>query len=605
MLPTAFSQIKNAVFINLSHNNIKTLPQTIFDRIPVIEEIDLGFNSIERLPPRIFDKTRLAILNLNYNDISKSLDFIPKSLERLDLSYNKIKNIDSQLLKGLDNLIYLKMTGNGIRKIHNAAFASLKKLTHIDLSFNDLDQISALTFDNNRNLDIIKLNDNIQLKQLPVEGFDNSEGSFNVYNFDISNCDISTIGENFFSKMPKLSILNLKHNNIEILPRGLFKNLGLLVELDLSNNLLGKLNKDLFLNNRNLQKLYLSGNPIPSISTRLFRETNNLAELDVSDCDLTQLWHESGPKTKYTQVLDNLRYLNISMNDITTIYKSDLNVFGKLKVFDVTYNPLMCDDNFSSLMKWVDKKHVKLSDPLMGRKLAKLNKEYYTQSEDGNWDELAQSICVNLDDAIQPYHSSSSTEKVKPTAEKVDSDDNDDTIDDDADDDDDDIDNYDENDDDKDAKRDQLPEGEKFGKNDGEDDDYYEEDDFEEDKPKTNYKSDGVVLMNDLEIMKEMGGKIINAGSDGNTDTEEVMFVMPKYRIYHAHYIWPIVIVLLSMVTILLVISRIIALVMRRRGERYRQALMDNKNSIIYQKLSEEISPPTPKLHRYMPIEQV
>lgn len=73
-----------------------------------------------------------------------------------------------------------------------------------------------------------------------------------------------------------------------------------------------------------------------------------------------------------------------------------------------------------------------------------------------------------------------------------------------------------------------------------------------------------------------------------------------------AYNMLPIVFGLFAIVAILALITRMVSVMVHRRGERYRQALLASKNSIIYQKLSEEINTPqTPKLHRYAPINQV
>lgn len=71
-------------------------------------------------------------------------------------------------------------------------------------------------------------------------------------------------------------------------------------------------------------------------------------------------------------------------------------------------------------------------------------------------------------------------------------------------------------------------------------------------------------------------------------------------------YLLPILIIVTSVIVVLLLVGKVMSVLMRRRGERYRQAILASKNSIVYQKLSEEIhGPTTPKFHRYAPINQV
>lgn len=255
LLPTAFSRLPNVVFISLAENMLVTLPHNIFHRLTALEEVDLSSNSIENLPRHIFDNTSLSILTMRYNEMAGRPAFVAHSLQKLDLSYNKLENVNDMFFTDMPNLNNLVLKGNAIRKVHHAAFAPLKDLRHIDLSFNDLEQVSAMLFLENGYLDTIRMNDNARLNKLPLDGFASTLKDFNVYLFDASNCDLNELGENTFATMPRLTILNLSWNNIESLGTGLFSFLARLVKLDLSNNLISELSDLQLLHNRMLRKV--------------------------------------------------------------------------------------------------------------------------------------------------------------------------------------------------------------------------------------------------------------------------------------------------------------------------------------------------------------
>lgn len=255
LLPTAFNKLPQVVYINLADNQLKTLPVDIFNKVETIEELDLSSNAIERLPSAIFNKTSLTILSLRYNEISSGLDFGTQNIQKLDLSYNKITNVNNVMFDSMPGLTSLILKGNSIRKIHQAAFHPLVDLRHIDLSFNDLEQVSSLMFLTNLDLDVVRINDNPRLKKLPLEGFECEKGSFGVYFFDASNCDLSELGDSTFATMPELTTLNLAWNNVENLGKNIFSYCKKLIELDLSNNLLTQLEDLIFLRNLELRKV--------------------------------------------------------------------------------------------------------------------------------------------------------------------------------------------------------------------------------------------------------------------------------------------------------------------------------------------------------------
>ncbi|KAJ6644277.1 Leucine-rich repeat-containing protein 15, partial [Pseudolycoriella hygida] len=581
LLPTAFSELPHVVYINLADNQLKNLPADIFDKVETIEELDLSSNAIENLPSNIFKNTSLTILSLRYNQISSELKFGTSNIQKLDLSYNKITHVNNNMFDSMPGLTTLVLKGNSIRKIHQAAFHPLIDLTHIDLSFNDLEQVSSLMFFNSQDLDVIRINDNPRLKKLPLEGFECGKGTFSVYYFDASNCDLSELGDATFATMPELTTLNLSWNNIENLGKNIFSYCKKLIELDLSNNLLAQLEDLIFLRNSELRKLNLEGNPLQTLSAKAFLSTKELTHLDISDCDLRTIFAESKPDFRFDNILQKLKVLNVSNNQIDRVFMSDVMKMNSLTTFDISNNNLHCDNEFRLLMKWLGQRKIKSGSLGVGEN-AEMSSDAVTITEftENPWDEFSTALC-----------------KREAKKKVVDS---------------------------------NLYKGE-------DSDDEYDDEDLDEDNEvldeseddDSNYDEEDQRIIEELENNREI--KLGNKGHKGikdkeflaeevsKDDEEEIVeldenfdILFNKRRPYLAHgevtlysYLKPILIIVFAILALLIIIGKIVSIMMRRRGERYRQALLASKNSIVYQKLSEEIGPTTPKFNRYAPINQV
>lgn len=136
------------------------------------------------------------------------------------------------------------------------------------------------------------------------------------------------------------------------------------------------------------------------------------------------------------------------------------------------------------------------------------------------------------------------------------------------------------------------------------DSDYSEEEEDDDDEDEDE---------DDLSNVADKGKTTVTDGDnddddDGDDEDDEDDDSFESLRVTYMQYgyLVPMLLVIVSVCIILLSVAKIVSVMMRRRGERYRQALLASKNSIVYQKLSEEIGAPvTPKFHRYAPIEQV
>ena len=145
----------------------------------------------------------------------------------------------------------------------------------------------------------------------------------------------------------------------------------------------------------------LSGNQISRLSAKVFLPLQYLNHLDVSDCDLRTIWESSAPSAKNSKVLPNLKLLNVSYNEISSVYVSDLESLTSLRVLDIKNNSLKCNPHFKALIKWLGVKKVSLGDSSKEQRThAELN-AYITDNSAPliEWSQFAQEICQTAKNA--------------------------------------------------------------------------------------------------------------------------------------------------------------------------------------------------------------
>ncbi|XP_044730275.1 leucine-rich repeat-containing protein 15-like [Chrysoperla carnea] len=330
----AFNNMPALIYLDLSRNHLKSLPSKMFEeeinlvdnRIKDIEpntfvenvklkRVHLNFNPLSDLKPDTFRSDtwriantyvsfrtpsatilelnlklwRLKILNLQTNEISEfeSNDIFQDNLrlERLFLSYNKIRDLPLGIFHPLRNLQFLSLHQNKITDLPPGLFKRNTKLKHLHLSYNDISELNTEVFKYLKHLHCLNLEGNA-LKSVPKDIF--------VY-------------------LTELKELFLSGNRITYIEPGSFNNLILLKTLMLYQNKLKQLEPNVFFKLIELSKLGLSSNGITDIQYGTFNsfhdgyadESSRILDLNLSgkifegeDCSVERL-HLHGNKLTF------------------------------------------------------------------------------------------------------------------------------------------------------------------------------------------------------------------------------------------------------------------------------------------------------------------
>lgn len=306
--------------MNLRGNYLSSLGN-LFQTYMDVEVIDVASNNfLHQLSDNTFSSKLLGLRKLMMAGCT--ITMLPprllkplKSLEKVDLSYNRLVTIPEGFFHNLKKLAEVVLSNNKLVTLSNI-FMKNPALELVNLFSNRIENIGN-AFRHTHSLKEINLRRN-KIKELREEDF---EFCFSLANLTINRNDIRRLDTNVF-RHTKLNNLELDINHISYL-NGSLQNLPHLTALSLNNNCLKQIEENDLLNTNNLAFLDLAGNDLAKVH-KTFKQLKNLQYLRMVDNKLQTL-----PRTSFSKI-ERLRILEVASTFFFFFSPSFLtNVIGK------------------------------------------------------------------------------------------------------------------------------------------------------------------------------------------------------------------------------------------------------------------------------------
>ncbi|XP_005373496.1 PREDICTED: toll-like receptor 3 isoform X2 [Chinchilla lanigera] len=336
----------NITVLNLTHNQLRRLPPANFTRYSKLLVLDGGFNTISKLEPGLCQNLPLLkILNLQHNELSHLSDktfMFCMNLTELYLMSNSIQKIQNNPFRNQKNLIKLDLSHNGLSSTQLGTQLQLENLQELLLSSNKIHALRSeeLDFLGNSSLQKLELSSN-QIKEF-------SPGCFHVigklFGLFLNNAQLGpSLTEKLCSELANTSIQNLSLSNIQLYGISNTTFFGLkqtnLTMLDLSHNNLNVIGNDSFAWLPHLKYFSLEYNNIAHLSSRSFYGLFNVRHLNLKRSFTKQsISLASLPKIDdfSFQWLKCLEYLNMEDNNIPGIKSSMFTGLINLKYLSLS-----------------------------------------------------------------------------------------------------------------------------------------------------------------------------------------------------------------------------------------------------------------------------
>ncbi|KAM4861296.1 leucine-rich repeat-containing G-protein coupled receptor 6 isoform 1-T1 [Thomomys bottae] len=312
----------------LDDNMLTEIPVKALNNLPALQAMTLALNRIHHIPDYAFQNlSSLVVLHLHNNHIQRvgthSFEGL-HSLETLDLNYNELQEFPVAI-RTLGRLQELGFHNNNIKAIPEKAFMGNPLLQTIHFYDNPIQFVGRSAFQFLPKLHTLSLNGAADIQQFP-----DLKGTTSLEILTLTRAGIRLLPSGMCQQLPRLRVLELSHNQIEVLPS--LHRCQKLEEIGLQHNRIWEIGADTFSQLSSLQALDLSWNAIRTIHPEAFSTLHSLVKLDLTDNQLTIL-----PLAG----LGGLMHLKLKGNlALSQAFSKDS--FPKLRILEVPYAYQCC-----------------------------------------------------------------------------------------------------------------------------------------------------------------------------------------------------------------------------------------------------------------------
>ncbi|KAM3843683.1 leucine-rich repeats and immunoglobulin-like domains protein 1 isoform 3-T3 [Vipera latastei] len=308
------------------------------ERVPLelptwIVHLNLSHNKLTEIDPSAFTNLpKLREVRLNNNELTAipSLGAASAHITSLFLNRNRIHGIEASQLEPYVSLETLDLSSNNITEIRSGCFPVGLPIKDLYLGNNRISVLDTKAFNSlSRSLLTLRLNKN-RIVQLPVKAFKLPH----LTQLELNRNRIRLIEGLTFHGLDSLEVLKLQRNNISKLTDGAFWGLAKMEVLHLEHNVLTEVNGGSLYGLVSLQQFHLSNNLISSINPAGWNFCQKLNELSLSFNNLTRL--DKGSLAD----LGSLEILHLSHNSVSHIAEGVFKGLKSLRVLNLDHNEI-------------------------------------------------------------------------------------------------------------------------------------------------------------------------------------------------------------------------------------------------------------------------